>query len=129
KFWPRDPAERARLDQWAEWGKVTFAPPMIQLFVQLIRTRESERNAEAVRAAEASLQRLVRMADRRIGEGPFLAGDHLSFADILFGHQLYRYMTLPLERIATPHLDAYYQRLARRPAFATHSMVSYEGLR
>lgn len=128
-FWPRDAGKRAALDQWAEWSKTTFTPVMIRLFVQLVRTREADRDPAAIKSATEELARLAAMADSRIGDGPFLAGQDLTFADIAFGHLLYRYYTLAFERAATPHLDAYYKRLSGRPAFATHVMVSYESLR
>ena len=129
KFWPHDPGQRARLDQWAEWVKTTFVPGMVQIFTQLVRIKESERKPEAIAAATAELKRLSAMADARLGDGPFLDGAVLTFADILFAHQLYRYFTLPFERAETPNLRAYYDRLTQRPAYAEHVMVSYEPLR
>jgi glutathione S-transferase len=128
-FWPRDAARRARLDQWAEWGRTSLTPAMGGIFTQLVRTPAARRNPAIVADASAELARLAAIADQRIGEGPYLAGETLTFADIPFAHLLYRYMTLPFERAATPHLDAYYARLAKRPAFAEHVMVSYEPLR
>jgi glutathione S-transferase len=128
-FWPKDPGKRAALDQWAEWAKTTFTHAMIRMFTQLVRTRETERDAAAIESAADELARLAAIADKRIGEGPFLAGRDLTFADIPFSHLLYRYFTLPFERAATPHLDAYYKRLCERPAYARHVMVSYESLR
>ena len=128
-FWPKDPGARGRLDQWAEWGRSTFTPPMGQIFGQLVRTRESERNAATIAGIEGQLRRLAGIADKRIGGGPWLAGDVFTFADIPFAHLLYRYFTLPFDRAETPNLVAYYERLQRRPAFAEHVMVSYETLR
>jgi glutathione S-transferase len=44
-FWPADPAERARLDMWAEWAKTSICPPLIyQVFWQLVRTPEDQRS-------------------------------------------------------------------------------------
>ena len=128
-FWPPDPGRRGRLDQWAEWAKITLGTQMITLFVQMIRTREADRKPDAIAAALAEMKRLARIADARIGAGPWLDGEAFTFADIGFGHQLYRYYTLPIERVPTPNLDAYYERLTRRPAYARHVMVSYDSMR
>jgi glutathione S-transferase len=128
-FWPEDPGKRAVLDQWAEWGKTTLTPAMTQMFGQLVRTREADRNPAAIAAATAELARLAAIADKRIGDGPFLAGGDFTFADIPFSHLLYRYFTLPFERVEAPHLEAYYRRLCERPAHAKHVMVSYDSLR
>lgn len=128
-FWPKDPARRVELDMWAEWTKTTFVAAIMPLFIQLVFTREADRNAAAIEAAEAQLARAAAIADARIGDGPFLAGEDFTFADIIFAHQLYRYATLPIRREPTPNLDAYYQRLGQRPTFARHVMVSYDELR
>lgn len=128
-FWPKDSGKRGRLDSWAEWGRTSLTPPMGQIFGQLVRTRESERNAATVAALEAQLRRLAGIADKRIGDGPWLAGADFTFADIPFAHQLYRYFTMVFDRAETPNLVAYYERLKGRPAFAEHAMVSYEPLR
>lgn len=128
-FWPKDAGRRGRLDEWAEWGRTSFTPPMVQIFGQLVRVRESERNAATIAALEAQLRRLAGIADKRIGDGPWLAGADFTFADIPFAHQLYRYFTMPFDRAETPNLIAYYERLKERPAFAEHAMVSYEPLR
>lgn len=129
-FWPTDPARRAPLDMWAEWIKNSFAPPLInQVFWQLIRTPAAQRNKALVEDGVARLGRLAPMLDARLGAGPYLNGEKLSFADIMVGHTLYRYFTLDFERADTPNLAAYYERLQRRPAYREHVMVSYESLR
>jgi glutathione S-transferase len=129
-FWPSDPGRRARLDMWAEWVKTTLAQPLVyNVFWQLIRTPAAQRNHAALAEGAAKLKTLTAMIDKRLGDGPYLNGEHLCFADIMLGHLLYRYYTLDFERGATPNLDAYYARLKQRPAYRDHAMVSYEGLR
>ena len=129
-FWPKDPATRGPLDTWSEWAKTSFAQPLIySVFWQLIRTPKDKRDHAALADGAAKLKGLSAMVDMRLGAGPFLGGDSLSFADISLGATLYRYYTLDFERGATPNLDAYYARLQERAAFREHVMVSYEGLR
>ncbi|MCR8725830.1 glutathione S-transferase family protein [Frigidibacter sp. ROC022] len=128
-FWPADPLVRARLDQWAEWGKHCFGAAVTALFYPLVRLPPEAAAPDAVARAEAAIAPLARMLDARLGEGPWLAGDAFSFADIAVGHLLHRYFTLPFNRVETPALDAYYANLQTRPAYAEHAMVSYEALR
>lgn len=130
RFWPQDPGRRARLDMWAEWVKTSVAPQLIyKVFWQLVRTRAAERDGKAVAAAAEALKQLMPRLDARLADGAYLGGDDLCFADIIAGHVLYRYMTLDFGKASTPHLDAYYARLAARPAYAEHVMVSYQSLR
>ncbi len=129
-FWPADPAHRARLDMWAEWIKTTFAPALLRgLFYPLVRTSARDRAPDAAQTGAAGIAPLAGMLDARIGAGPWLDGGAMTWADIMVGHLLFRYYTLPFDRAETPHLDAYYGRLCERPAFREHVMVSYEPLR
>ena len=129
-FWPADPGARAKLDMWAEWTKTSVAPEIIyKIFWQLVRTRAADRRMDVVEAGARTLATLMPRLDARLGDGPWLNGEKLCFADIIIGHVLYRYKTLDFERAATPNLDAYYARLTERPAYAEHVMVSYDSLR
>ncbi|MEP1206559.1 MAG: glutathione S-transferase family protein [Rhizobiaceae bacterium] len=129
-FWPSDPAERAVLDKWAEWAKGSLARAVVyEVFWTLIRTPSAERDMDALAAGIANVSRLVKMLDQRLGAGLYLGGDNLTFADIVAGHVLYRYYTLDFERVDTPNLDAYYDTLTKRPAYAEHVMVDYSSLK
>lgn len=129
-FWPRDPAARARMDMWAEWTKTSVAPELIyKVFWQLVRVPEAERRMDVVADGIAALETLMPRLDARLGESAYIGGDALSFGDIVTGHVLYRYMTLEFDKPRTPNIDAYYARLAERPAYREHVMVSYESLR
>ena len=46
----------------------------------------------------------------------------------MFGHMLYRYYTIPIARRPLPAVAQYYSRLAQRPAYKTHVMVSFDKL-
>lgn len=129
-FWPRDPAMRASLDMWAEWCKTTFGPVFnYSVFVPSVRIPASKRDHAAIARAVEQTKPLARMLDARIGAGPWMAGSDFTFADVMAGNLLYRYFTLDFEKTETPNLRAYYERLAARPAYAKHNMVSYEPLR
>ncbi|MDP2734505.1 MAG: glutathione S-transferase family protein, partial [Hoeflea sp.] len=127
-FWPRDPAVRVQLDMWAEWIKTTFAPHFGGRVFWPLMGRPAG-GPDAFAASVEALKPLAKMLSERIGDGPYLAGESLSFADMIIGAQLYRYYTLDFDRADTPGLDAYYARLCARPAYREHAMVSYESLR
>ena len=129
-FCPADPGNRARLDMWAEWAKTSIAPEMIyKVFWQLVRTTPQDRSQTIVDSGVNALKTLMPRLDARLGDDAFLGGEELCFADIMVGHLLYRYYTVPFDRADTPNIDAYYQRLQGRPAYREHVMVSYESLR
>lgn len=128
-FWPPDPARRAEIDKWAEWAKITFAPEMVRLFLQMVRTPAAERDHAVVEMAAARLANHAAVLDGELRGRVYLGGEHLSFADIALGHVLYRYMTLDFDREDAPALAAYYERLTERPAFRAHVMIDWQGMK
>ena len=129
EFWPSDPARRAPLDTWAEWGKGTFTEVVLEIFVYDVRLDPKTRNPRVLAAASERLTQLARMLDARIADGPWLDGDRFSFADIACGHILHRYHTLNWDRPVLNNLSSYYERLQNRPAYLQNAMVSYDDLR
>jgi len=129
-FWPGDPAARAQVDKWAEWAKVNIATRFtVPIFWQIVRTPAAERDLDGVRRGLQTLDRFLAIADSRLAEGAWIAGDALTLADIQFGHCLYRYHDIDIDRTEHPNLERYYARLTDRPAFREHVMVSYDELR
>ncbi|MEL7100782.1 MAG: glutathione S-transferase family protein [Pseudomonadota bacterium] len=129
-FWPTSLGARAVVDQWMEWSKVNVAPVVIyKVFWQLIRTSAAERDHNRVAEGVAELDALMTIADAQIARQGWLAGPHMTLADISFGTLLYRYFTVPFARKDLAALADYYARLVTRPAYAEHVMVSFEEMR
>jgi glutathione S-transferase len=129
-FWPENPVDRALVDRWAEWSKINIAIKFTApVFWRVVRTPPSKRNANAIRDAINALDKYLDIADTQLSKFDFLAGPHITLADIQFGHSLYRYYDIDIERADHPRLRRYYDTLTSRPAFREHVMVSYDELR
>jgi len=128
-FWPSDNKARAKLDIWAEWTKTTICPVLIySIFWTLIRIPSADRDMDAVAASVKELGTLMYQAEAQLEGKNFIGGDALTFADIMFGHVLYRYYTLDFDRLALPNLQGYYERLHSREAYRNHVMIDYSSL-
>ena len=129
-FWPVEPLARARIDKWAEWSKINVTLGFtVPIFWAVVRTAPDKRNTAAIAGAVAKLGKILDIAEAQLERSAFLAGETLSLADIQFGHVLYRYFDIAIERPFRPMLRRYYDALATRAAFREHVMVSYEELR
>lgn len=129
-FWPKDLDARTYIDVWAEWSKLNIALKFTApIFWLVVRTAPSKRNPVVIRQGIDIFEKNIRIAEARLVQHDYLAGDNFTAADILFGHVLYRYYDIDIERTDLPALRAYYERLVQRPAFQQHVMVSYEELR
>ena len=129
-FWPQDPVARAQVDMWAEWSKLNIALNLtVPIFWRVVRTAPSMRDPQAIAEAIVKLEHYLGIADARLGQMLFLTANHLTLADIQFGHVLYRYYEMDIKRGHFPHVRRYYERLCALPTYAENVMVPYDELR
>jgi len=125
-FWPADPAARAPVDMWAEWGKVNFAAAfVVPIFWARVRTAAARRDEAALAASLGRFEALLGVLEGQLGEGPYVQGDEFTLADVVIGHVLFRWFTIDVPRAPRPVVERYYDRLCERPAYRTHVMVDY----
>jgi glutathione S-transferase len=129
-YWPGDLATRTHIDKWAEWSKINIALNFSgPIFWQVVRTPPSRRDARALKRSVLFLDQYLDIAETQLTSAPYLCGADFTLADVQFGHLLYRYFTIEIERLERASLRAYYERLAARPAYSEHVMVPYDELR
>jgi glutathione S-transferase len=128
-FWPSDPAERARVDMWAEWGKLSFCTDFTgPIFWSRVRTAAKDRDEAALARALAHFETRLDRLEAQLGAKDYVCGP-ITLADIPFGHVLYRWFDIDVPRRSRPVIEDYYARLRDRPAYREHVMVSYDALR
>jgi glutathione S-transferase len=120
----------ARADQWMDWNATSIQPDIITtLFWGLIRTPATQRNGPAIEAAVKRAGERLGVLDAHLKDRAYIGGVTLSMADIPVGSLMYRYFTMPIARPCLPHVEAWYARLAARPAYAKNVMVDYSSLK
>ena len=122
-LWPTDPAQLATADMWMEWHRSDISMAFFPLFQMLVRGLPA--TPEKIEKNTQSCGRIFAQLDAQLKGRDFICGDTLTMADIVNGAIAYRYMTLPIERPALPHMEAWYQRLSERPAYRKHVMIEY----
>ena len=128
-LWPVDPRARAAADRWMDWAVTTLQPAFMTFFWGWYRTPPAQRDAARNTASLAQSHHAFGRLDQALADRPFLAGDHLTMADIPAGAMAFRYYTLEIARPDRPHLRAWYERLVQRAAYRDHVMVPYDDLR
>lgn len=118
-----DPAQRAAADKWMDWTTSTLVVPFRAVFWNLVRMPAERRDDAAVEGGRGTCASLLPMVDRALAERPFLSGSQFGMGDIPLGCFMYGWYEMPIERPALPNLDAWYQRLATRPAYRKHVMI------
>ncbi len=129
-FWPSDPVARADVDKWADWSKINIAMNFTApVFWRVVRTPPSKRDPAAIDHALQIVHKFLYIAETRLSQSKYLAGERFSQADIQFGHCLYRYYDIDIEREELVWVRRYYDALTQRKAFREHVMISYQELR
>ncbi|CAM3696947.1 glutathione S-transferase family protein [Xenorhabdus thuongxuanensis] len=129
-FWPEDFVARTHIDKWAEWSKINIALNFTApIFWRVVRTAPQHQDQEEIAKAIYKLGNMLNIAEMQLEKHKFIAGDYFTLADIQFGHILYRYFDIKINRPMHPEIINYYDRLTERHAFREYVMVSYEELR
>lgn len=128
-FWPGDQQARSHVDKWAEWSKINIAGKFTgPIFWQVVRIPEHRRDPVLIQTGLEKLTHYLNIADRQLASNTYIAGNVLTLADIQFGHCLYRYFDIDIERKTLTNLSRYYEQLCARPHFVSSVMVDYSEL-
>jgi len=122
-LFPADPTVRADADKWMDWATSSIAAPFRDVFWNVVRLPVDQRDDAAFRKGLENCTRLLSIADEALAGQPFLSGAQFGMGDIPLGCFAYSWFGMPIERPALPHLKAWYDRLAARPAYQTAVMI------
>ncbi|WP_095078799.1 glutathione S-transferase family protein [Pseudomonas sp. Irchel s3h17] len=123
-WYPADLQARATAEKWMDWTTASFADPFRMVFWGVLRTPAEQQDWVAIKAAIATCEGLLSMADRALADQPYLSGDDIGMGDIPLGSFIYAWFEMPIERAPQPHLHAWYQRLKQRPAYQKAVMTA-----
>ncbi len=121
-LWPKDQKIRAIADQWMDWSASRAFSPVIQLFFATVRTEPELRNMCKINVLRDEATNTLKILDEHLKERAFVSGDTFTMGDIPLGCVVYRYLNVDVERPELTHLQAWYERLSKRPAYRKHVM-------
>jgi glutathione S-transferase len=124
-LYPAAPRARAVVDTWLDFQQTAHNRVGSIVFQGLVRTPPAERDPAAIAAATLELAHVWSILDGRLADMPYLAGDHLTLADIGFGPHIHRWFNIPVEgRPEAPNLRRWYERLLERPVYRAHLAIA-----
>jgi glutathione S-transferase len=116
-LYPAEPVARSHVERWLDWHATTLAPALNPVFVMLYRTPPEQRDGAALAKMIERLTAVMVRLDDHLSAQPFIAGAHLTIADIAFGNSVWRWCAFPFERPQLRHLDQWQSRVAERPGY------------
>lgn len=117
---PDTPRGRADAEKWMDWSSLNLAKFNTVYLDQYFRLPEEKRSKDAIAAAAKSTAPLYDILDRQLAGRKYLCGDTLTMADIPAGSLTHRWMQWTPNRPSHPNVEAWYQRMAARPAYQKH---------
>lgn len=116
-LYPADMQQCADADRWMDWYATTVWPSLQPIFWNLIRMPPEQRDMPLVVAMTQKVVTAMGLLDTHLSTRSHVTGETFTMGDISLGCALARWLNLPVERPAHPHLNAYYARLQLRPAY------------
>ena len=113
---PREPAARARVEQWMDWQATELNNAWRYAFMALVRNSPAHADPAQVEHSIAQWHRHMGILERQLAKtGAHVAGPDFSLADVVLGLSLNRWLMTPMERPDYPALRAYAALLRQRP--------------
>ncbi len=124
-LWPHDPAARALADKWMDYQIGTLWVAFRPAFLGLVRTPPEERDMARIEASLENTTQVLSILDAHLARGEYVAGADLTMGDVALGSTVYRWLNMEIERPPLPGLEAWYERLATRPAYQRNVIVPF----
>ncbi len=122
-LYPRDLKQRATADQWMDWATSTFASAYRDLFLNTVRLPAEQRKKDVAQRGLQACAGYLGIVDAALAQKPFLSGSDFGMGDIPLACLIYAWFEMPIQRPALGHLEAWYRRLALRPAYRNRVMI------
>jgi glutathione S-transferase len=115
QLYPADLHTRFTAEQWMDWQQTSLNRASGPAFVQWIRTPESQRNHDLIAQSVAATEPLLDLLNQRLQQHAFVAGEHMSMADLPIACEVHRWWGLPQNRPHWPHLERWYAHMRQHP--------------
>lgn len=119
-LWPAEPAAQADVSRWMFWNHTQWAPPigafnMERVFKKMFGMGEGDEKVAAAKLGE--FKREAAVLDAHLAGRSWVAGDHLTLADIQLSCTL---MYMPMSGMTLegfPNVAAWFERISALPAW------------
>jgi glutathione S-transferase len=124
---PVAPQARAEVDRWIDWQATEFNGAWRYAFSAIVRRNPAFTDPGEIADSKKQWTRMVAILDEQLMRtGGHVAGPAFTLADIPIGLSVNRWFMTRLEHPPLPAVEAYYERLSRRPAFLKHGRNGIE---
>ncbi len=116
RFYPAEPAKRAKVDQWMDWQLSTLNGPYLVVFKEA--KKPAEERGEAFAAGSKALREQLDILNAAMTADGLLPDVGLTLADMCLGPVVKRCLAFPIKTDGLDALAAWMAKIEQRPAFA-----------
>ena len=115
-LYPAELHQRFDAERWMDWQQTTLSRASTPAFVQLFRVPADQRQPALIETSQRDMRPLIALLDTHLAQQAWISGAHFGMADIPIACDIHRWLNLPFDPPAAPHLLDWYQRILARPA-------------
>ena len=120
-IYPVDLKARALIEAWMDWGAQDLYAGARIVFLGLSAKIAAFQDSKMIETAIGDWTRQMQRLDNELtARGPYLAGPEFTIADIPAGIVVNRWYGIDFAKPVLPAVQAYYDRLATRPAYVKY---------
>ena len=116
-LYPEAPAARALCERWMDWQLSTLSPHTAQYWMLTVRTPPEKRDPAAIAKVRDAVADKLGVLERALGGTPYVAGAHVTLADVALGFWGHRWFALGADQGEFKNLRAWYERLKARAGY------------
>ncbi len=116
-LYPEAPAARALCERWMDWQLSTLSSRSTKYWMLTVRTPPERQNPKAIAEARDAVAERLGLLERVLATEPYIAGAHLTLADVALGFWAHRWFALGADQGAFKNLRGWYERLKARPGY------------
>ena len=123
-FYPESVEVRTEVERWMDWQQTTLLSPMTTIFWGRARAPDKFPKSEIDKAVQKA-ERLWQIVSQRLEGRKWIAGEHMSLAEVSIGALAWRWFSLVSEKERAPNdnLEGWFKALCARPAYKEHVMA------
>lgn len=115
-LFPAQREQRFDAERWMDWQQAELNRATGPAFVQWFRTPPEQRNAAIIEDSTRKTQLHLDLLEAHLQRNAFMAGEHVTMADIPILCEIHRWWALPQERASYPAIERWYELLLAHPA-------------
>jgi len=117
-WYPNAIAQRAKVDQWLDWGQCRFGPVVKDIVFNTLFAEKSglQPDQAAVIKGQESLIELANILEKHLSKSQYLAANHATIADLALAANMF-HLGLAEQRPDSPAIQAWYDRISSLKGF------------